>query len=184
MRVPERPRYLLVKAAVKQELERHGQCSPPVEVERLVARMAKIILFDHDTCDGWTSYQDGKYTVHLNRRFASDGRGRWTLAHELGHIVLGHFRDFPTHMLHKREEGVLEREADIFARELLMSAEWVRTYVHPPCDARALGHYKEMFGVSWEALKLRLDELGIQPKETSTRYLEGSESSPGVSSPV
>lgn len=51
-------------------------------------------------------------------------RIRWTLAHEIGHIVLGHLEDFDATSLHRGglsggQYQVLEREADIFAAELL-----------------------------------------------------------------
>lgn len=184
MRVPQRPRYSLIEKLAKQELQRHGQKAPPVEVERMVARVATITLFDHDTCDGWTTFQGGRYTVYLNRALAASGRGRWTLAHELGHIVLGHFCDFPLDNLRQGEESVLDREADVFARELLMPAEWVTDYVQPPCDAKALRRYKEMFGVSWEALILRLDELRIQSKDTRAGYLALRRNGPGASQPA
>ncbi|HEY8390664.1 MAG TPA: ImmA/IrrE family metallo-endopeptidase, partial [Clostridia bacterium] len=52
-------------------------------------------------------------------------RNYYTLAHELGHIVLGHFFEFEkTSLLRSglldEEYAVLEREAEIFAAELLM----------------------------------------------------------------
>lgn len=52
-------------------------------------------------------------------------RNYYTLAHELGHIVLGHFFEFEkTSLLRSglldKEYSVLEREAEIFAAELLM----------------------------------------------------------------
>lgn len=51
-------------------------------------------------------------------------RVRWTLAHELGHIVLGHLKDFEQTAINRggilaEEYDVLEKEADFFAAELL-----------------------------------------------------------------
>lgn len=70
------------------------------------------------------TYRDrsGNYlTVFDETPFPS--RIRWTLAHEIGHIMLGHLTDFEETSLNRGlSEGkyrVLEREADTFAAELL-----------------------------------------------------------------
>ncbi|MDI3311931.1 MAG: ImmA/IrrE family metallo-endopeptidase [Thermoanaerobacterium sp.] len=52
-------------------------------------------------------------------------RDYYTLAHELGHIVLGHFFEFKNTSLFRgglsdKEYAVLEREAEVFAAEFLM----------------------------------------------------------------
>lgn len=51
-------------------------------------------------------------------------RIRWTIAHEIGHIVLGHLHDFDKTAINRggltsKEYEVLEKEADFFASELL-----------------------------------------------------------------
>lgn len=53
------------------------------------------------------------------------GRLSWTLGHQLGHIVLDHFNTYDMANLAPWEEKILNREADIFARELLMPEDWV-----------------------------------------------------------
>lgn len=73
----------------------------------------------------------------------------WSLAHEFGHILLGHAENPPT-----RHVPRLDRQADMFAAELLMplgaimevrqqSAEWIA----------------ERFGVSLQAAANRLEDL-------------------------
>jgi Zn-dependent peptidase ImmA (M78 family)/RNA polymerase subunit RPABC4/transcription elongation factor Spt4 len=51
-------------------------------------------------------------------------RIRWTIAHEIGHVVLGHLYDFDKTAINRgglltKEYKVLENEADFFATELL-----------------------------------------------------------------
>lgn len=53
-------------------------------------------------------YYDEKYIPRL----------RWSIAHEIGHIVLGHKNEFP-HRLTETEYSVAEIEAHLFAAELL-----------------------------------------------------------------
>lgn len=67
-----------------------------------------------------TVYNDKKYTynnVNCKERIS------WTLAHEVGHICLGHLTDFEDvmvdHYLNKTNYEVLEKEANRFAAELL-----------------------------------------------------------------
>lgn len=98
-------------------------------------------------------------------------RVRFTCGHEIGHIALGHFTEFDLCSLTPREKHILDREADIFARELLMPEKWVREIAGPPYPARQLGRLKGLFGVSWDALIRRLDELGLQSRLVSQTYL-------------
>lgn len=74
--------------------------------------------------DGETWRHNGRYRIVYNDRIRSLHRIRWTIAHEIGHIVLGHLADFDQTMVSRGglttpEYGALEREADIFATELL-----------------------------------------------------------------
>ncbi|MFA5880577.1 MAG: ImmA/IrrE family metallo-endopeptidase [Eubacteriales bacterium] len=75
--------------------------------------------------DGITMYSNGHvdtYDYHIiyNEKVRSDGRIRWTIMHEIGHIVLRHFEDFPGVRFSRggitgEEYDVLEKEAEIFA---------------------------------------------------------------------
>ncbi|MDD9149226.1 ImmA/IrrE family metallo-endopeptidase [Sporolactobacillus sp. CQH2019] len=66
----------------------------------------------------------GNYQVWYNELTKKElpksiGELRFDLAHELGHIELGHLRDFNLSSVNLSGEIVLEREADCFARNLL-----------------------------------------------------------------
>lgn len=74
-----------------------------------------------------TLYQRGSnvfLTVYIEDKIFPR-RDYYTIAHELGHIVLGHFFEFENTSLcrgglTRKEYAVLEREAEIFAAELIM----------------------------------------------------------------
>lgn len=73
-------------------------------------------------------------------------RLRWTLAHEIGHIVLGHLlrpRD-------SQREAVFEEEANYFAKELLMPLP-----VLAMIGARSVADISRVCGVSYEAAQIR-----------------------------
>jgi len=87
-------------------------------------------------------------------------RQRFTLAHELGHWVCQHLagRTVPV-FCRAAEVGVgegrlLEREANVFAAELLMPEDEVRTSVEG-------GEVAARFGVSSEAMAWRLYSFGL-----------------------
>lgn len=67
--------------------------------------------------------ETGEYITIYDEQYL-EGRIRWTLAHEIGHIRLGHLVDFEETCLCRgglteAKYKVLEREANVFAAELL-----------------------------------------------------------------
>jgi hypothetical protein len=97
----------------------------------------------------------GVYKIIYNET-AHSGRIPFTIAHEIGHIVLNHLIDFDQTRLSRGgltddEYYVLEREADLFASELLMPAPILREIgARKESDIRSIcnssisaSHYKE-----------------------------------------
>ena len=99
--------------------------------------------------EGLSLRHGGKFLVLYNES-APRSRQNWTLAHEAGHILLGHIGEEGAH---------LEREADCFAASLLCPAVAVhylaQQYGHPlsPKELQAV------FPLSYEAAKRRASEL-------------------------
>lgn len=79
----------------------------------------------------------------------------FSLAHELGHLVLQHHAAEATHQAH-------EAAAHAFAAELLMPAELLRSSSWADLDAGQLAARVWDLGVSTEALAIRLESLGIE----------------------
>lgn len=94
----------------------------------------------------------------------SGGRFRFTLAHELGHILLGHGNDreseFDTreNMWNPNKEH-REYEADEFAAELLMPEEKFKEIWNATKDISTV---KMFFNVSVAAIKTRMKNLEIK----------------------
>lgn len=77
--------------------------------------------------DGYSIYNGNNYTIAYNNTIQSKGRINFTLAHEIGHIILKHHKDFEvTEILKnnfsKEEYKILENEASCFARNILSPA--------------------------------------------------------------
>ena len=84
------------------------------------------------------------------------GRLRFALAHELGHLVMNHYRDYPGQMFSGMPaDSALEEEADAFARNLLAPVPLVDVIrYNRPRQAKA-----GIFGFSRRDWIARLDAL-------------------------
>lgn len=139
-----------------------GQC--PVDMEAvcrakgwIVGRSRKV----HVDCDAVTMHMNGEYGIYLHAGIKSPSRIRWTLCHEAGHILLGHFEEFDLTFGHSEQLGkgtawVLNRETNIFTEEFLMPAEFIRANL--PLGFEAL---RAVCGVSRPALEIRLRSLSL-----------------------
>lgn len=95
------------------ELRANTNSDDPLNIEKEKAEAKTVKLRDSD-----------KYLIVYDDRTENSQRIRWTLAHEIGHIVLGHLVEFDATALNRRglsieDYGVLEVEAHWFAAELL-----------------------------------------------------------------
>jgi Zn-dependent peptidase ImmA (M78 family) len=80
-------------------------------------------------------------------------RMRFTLAHELGHLVMHH--DQPTQSM--------EQEANEFASAFLMPARDIRPHFARRVDLRLFAELKPVWRVSMASLLMRARSLGIPP---------------------
>lgn len=101
---------------------------------------------------------DGSYTITLPRD-TSPLRDNYTIAHELGHIFLGHPLDAASEIHRSLKRTRIEREANIFAAELLMPrdkfTDACREYGNDPYAVASV------FSVSPTAASVRMSILGI-----------------------
>jgi len=95
--------------------------------------------FYSDEIDAVTYKKNGYYITIYNEKFPIE-RIRWTLAHEIGHIKLGHLDKFGETKffrsgLTEEKYGVLEQEAHAFASELLTpSVPLLACHITESCD--------------------------------------------------
>lgn len=147
----------------------------PVDVEQLAVSMGIVIRndeLDHNVSGMLILHNDQSVIVTNNRHHLS--RRRFTIAHELGH-----------HMLHRgdqrfflegspvlfRSDDILksdrrmEQQANAFAAEVLMPTQHVvGEFQRQPCemeDEEGIRTLADLFGVSPQAMVIRLTELGL-----------------------
>lgn len=103
--------------------------------------------------DAVTQWVDGTAPLFLLNAQAPADRFRFSLAHELGHVIM------------HAEPGITvvqERQADEFASEFLMPATDIRAELkHSKIDLAGLLELKHRWGVSMAALLRRASTLGV-----------------------
>lgn len=116
-----------------------------------------------DGCDGWCLTRGELAIIRINSNLASS-RKRFTLAHELGHLILG----VPT-MVGESYEDMLasdsaeERRVNGLASALLIPTEVVKAYVpRPPVVAGALKRLARKANVSELAAAIRVCNLASE----------------------
>ncbi len=142
-----------------------GIARPPVPAAAVLKGIANVHRFVHPLYpdeDGITLYdtRSFRYDVYLNWQVIR-GRRRWTIAHEMGHILLGHLVDFDVNILDDDELFVLDREANIFAAYFLMPRVWIAPLRGQRLSLSFVGTMKDLYGVSWDALIIHLEENGV-----------------------
>lgn len=171
------PRYNLAKRKAQQLLAQANVTSAPVPLEELTA-VAKAHVnyepYDGDDMSGVAYRQaNGQRVIGVNSLHGTN-RQRFTIAHELGHLIL-HGSDelhiderFPIGFrdeLSSLAVSEKEIEANQFAAELLMPAEWVlrdlrERHIDFEGDDSVIDELAVKYGVSTRAMTIRLSALG------------------------
>lgn len=135
--------------------------SPDIPISNLVESLERngvfiitlpIILPKMDAFSAWAVLDTERPIIALSSGKPMD-RMRFSIAHELGHLVLHH----PTNDVVK----VIEKQADEYASELLLPVEAMRNELTPPISLTSLARMKVKWGVSMQALIYRARNLKI-----------------------
>lgn len=129
-----------------------------------------IIEFDADTekFDGVSFKTDnGIPVIIINKNFSND-RKRFTLAHELGHLLMHIIGDFPISSYRDSKEK--ENEANRFASEFLMPAEDIK---HSLLGLRLydLAPLKKYWHTSKQSIIRRAKDLGCIDQNKATYFM-------------
>ena len=147
-------------------------------LEKIVVEEELNLFYDNyevNTFDGMTIFDNGRFYVHLNidkgNRPDSE-RGRFTLAHELGHYFIdthriglknGLLEPHPSE-INKKQFTTIEREADYFASCLLMpESRFLRDIGNKKFSFEVIDFLKSEYKVSRTACAFRFAEIGNHP---------------------
>jgi Zn-dependent peptidase ImmA (M78 family) len=111
-----------------------------------------------DACSTWAG-GDGARPVIVVAATPAGDRRRFSVAHELGHLVLHHTPEGAPH--------TLEQQADAFAEAFLLPAAAMRAELVPPITPTTLADLKARWGVSLQALIRRAHTLDLVGSKNS-----------------
>lgn len=147
-------------------------------LEKIVADENLDVFYDNyesNTFDGMTIYDNGKFYIHINTyngNRADTDRGRFTLAHELGHYFIdthriglknGLLEPHPS-LTNKAQYFSIEREADYFAACLLMPEERFRKDIgNKKFGIEVIDYLRAEYKISRTARALRFADIGNYP---------------------
>lgn len=115
------PQRMFIKNTVLEALHNSGVNTLPVDLEAIWSSYniivvsytkAKKYVRVNESIDGCMVYMGSKRLIIFNEK-AYPARIRWTIAHEIGHVLLNHHID-------DKSYPVKEAEANYFAEQLLM----------------------------------------------------------------
>jgi Zn-dependent peptidase ImmA (M78 family)/transcriptional regulator with XRE-family HTH domain len=134
---PDRPIGPLIRT-----LEHHGVwvLAIPVSLPR------------RDACSAWAGGGGATPVIVVGATPAGDRR-RFSVAHEVGHLVLHHIPEGTPH--------ALEQQADAFAEAFLLPEAAMREALVPPITLTTLADLKTRWGVSLQALIRRAHTLDL-----------------------
>jgi Zn-dependent peptidase ImmA (M78 family)/transcriptional regulator with XRE-family HTH domain len=136
--------------------EAWGVPAGPIEnMVALIERNGGIVVpcaFGTDLIDAMSQRIDGMPVLFFVNKAAPADRVRYTLAHELGHMIL--------HTLSLSDDDTMEDQADAFAGAFLLPAEEVRPQLRR-FDLAHLANLKAYWKVSMGALAMRADRLNL-----------------------
>ena len=167
-------KYYSISKAVRQFIIQNKIKSLPIDLMKVIHKnrwksvkysksMDIITLIDPNLCvDNWgfTIEMQGKFIIFYDD-LISEGSQNFTLAHEIGHIVLKHYlQEVPASM---------EKEANMFAARLLMPM-----CVLHECKVETPEDIQNLCSVSNTAARYRFERLQIV-KQRNKFYIDKTE---------
>lgn len=107
--------------------------------------------------DGFTVYKDGKYNIFMrNREDVLHQRTRFTMAHEIGHIILDHHKILGGNLLtmDPKVKNYVEFQANTFAENILMPVEHILDI-----KDKSINNLSKEFNVSKKMAQVRMAHL-------------------------
>ena len=148
----------------------------PIHVKGLLLRLGVLALYKamSPSFGGMCLRSQGEDRFMLINSQTARGRQHFTIAHELFHLYVQPVEEFRPHQC--MVDGVksqAEKDADSFATVLLMPADGIRQMLTEQeiksryIDLGVQLRLEQYFGVSHQAMQIRLRQLGFQTENTT-----------------
>ena len=138
-------------------LLREGICALPVGIVGLCGRLGIAVqgYTPQDQKEGFSVIMKGQPVIYV-RRDRPKTRKRFTVAHELGHILLGHVGEYPLSRDPLPQDDPREKAANAFAVRILAPA-----CVLWGCGVQTPEEIAALCGISLEAAAFRAGRLAL-----------------------
>jgi Zn-dependent peptidase ImmA (M78 family) len=170
---PRRPRYARIRREVLDILQQAGVDEPPVPVEKIAKMLgARVVPTDFNNEVSGILVRRGGETVIGVAKEQAKTRQRFTIAHEIGHLILHDAeevhvdREFRVKLRSQASSSAVdvdEIEANAFAASLLMPESFLRQDVKKLSvdfdDATQVEALANRYRVSAQAMTFRLLNL-------------------------
>lgn len=143
---------------------------PPVNAKELALNVGlRVVFIDFNSLQNFQNVSgfidSNSSTMYVNAN-EPDKRQNFTIAHELGHYILGHTNSSEYSMLYRNsgftegENSLLEQEANCFAANLLVPEMFLKKIIkdYPGITDTQLGN---LFFVSDVVIRYRRQLLGV-----------------------
>ncbi|MGJ0845948.1 ImmA/IrrE family metallo-endopeptidase [Tissierella praeacuta] len=107
------------------------------------------------SADGYTFYENNQFSIFYNMD-KPKARQRFTITHEIGHIILYHHLYVPSNILmNSNSKGIWECQADTFAQNVLFPTELAENLKGQSVNsiAKYLGVSREMVNIRYKNLR-------------------------------
>lgn len=166
--VPHRPMSLRAALRLAETQAEHlirltGLLGPPMPNEVITGLPRVRVLMERETPVSASTHWNGSHWIVVINGADSLERRRYSLAHELKHILdhpLRHWLYRPGGSIDAREQA--EIAAEFFAACLLMPRTWIRQLWAD--GVRSVEGLSDYFEVSERAIRERLRQLGLTPR--------------------
>ena len=157
----------LIPEVAKDVLSRYWDFTVPVDLEGMAARAGFDVSYDrsmHQVVSGSCEVVDGVGRIVINA-MEPRVRQRFTLAHELAHLFLGHteggkkFRDDPKTFTDPYAFNIEEVDANRLGAAILMPAPAIEHFIVKK-GVTSVTELAQTFAVSKAAMEIRLKALG------------------------
>lgn len=150
-------------------LLREGICELPIKTSVLCRNMGITLAYgnpEHGS-DGYSTFVSGSMYIVIQAGLPV-ARTRFTVAHEIGHILLGHVGKY--RLVNREPSGTdspIEHEANIFASRLLAPA-----CVLWGCGVQSAEDIAALCGISLQSAQIRAERMALLT--TKNKFLTSS----------
>ena len=165
----DKPRYSHATKAAQKLLKDTGQTKPPIDVKKILEALGiNLMPYPFPEKVSAVLLKEGHMLVVGVNSQHHPNRQRFSIAHEIGHYSLGHYKDVYVDMQsisesrfdlgEKNHDKIQEQEANYFASEILIPSLLIEKDFKVIRDAEQLAR---LYQVSKDALWIKLIKLKL-----------------------